>query len=291
MRGPTSNGKKAAPAFTIIEIAISLAVVGFALLAIIGILPYGMNVQRDNRQETIIAQDATILMNAIRNGEHGLDDLTNYVMGITNYSWQFNNRGVPVTAHRVYYNYNGCTIDGSPFAFGISNGFRIVGLLSMPRIVPIPIANGGGFYSNHIAAYVRSMSGPASEKFPQRNTTVQDFGLSYRLIADITDYSTNYFDPSWTNFAGLTDTNQIVLRSNYMHLVWQYQTNLHDLRLTFRWPLQPDNTVNASAPRQVFRTTVSGTLLLSTNDPAWAFPYRSLYFFQPRNYAKAPIAP
>ncbi|HLH55957.1 MAG TPA: type II secretion system protein, partial [Verrucomicrobiae bacterium] len=60
-------------AFTMIEIAISLAIIGFAMVAIIGILPLGMNAQRDNRQETIINQDASIFMDAVRNGERGLD--------------------------------------------------------------------------------------------------------------------------------------------------------------------------------------------------------------------------
>ena len=62
-------------AFTMIEIVISLAVIGFALVAIIGILPTGMNVQRDNRQETIVNQDESVIMNALRNGERGLNDL------------------------------------------------------------------------------------------------------------------------------------------------------------------------------------------------------------------------
>ena len=63
-----------------IEIAISLAVIGFALVAIIGILPIGMNVQKENRHETIINQDATIFMEAMRNGDQGADDLTNHAM-------------------------------------------------------------------------------------------------------------------------------------------------------------------------------------------------------------------
>src|SRR5262249_16641536 len=46
-------------AFTMIEIAICLAVIGFALAAIVGVLPLGMNVQRENREETIINQDAS----------------------------------------------------------------------------------------------------------------------------------------------------------------------------------------------------------------------------------------
>src|SRR5208283_3872857 len=96
----TDHGPRLAPctlrtsqAFTMIEIAISLAVIGFALVAILGVLPLGMNVQKENREETIINQDATVFMNAIRNGARGMDDLTNYVLAITNYSFQYDNLG------------------------------------------------------------------------------------------------------------------------------------------------------------------------------------------------------
>ena len=44
--------------FTMVEIAICLAIIGIALVSIIGVLPIGMNTQRDNREETIINQDA-----------------------------------------------------------------------------------------------------------------------------------------------------------------------------------------------------------------------------------------
>jgi len=87
-RPSTFDPRPSASAFTMIEIAICLAVIGFALAAIVGVLPLGMNVQRENREETIINQDASVFLNAIRNGEMGLDDLTNYVVAITN-SWAF----------------------------------------------------------------------------------------------------------------------------------------------------------------------------------------------------------
>ena len=45
-----------------IEIAICLAIIGVALVGIIGVLPYGMNTQRDNREETVIGQDANTLL-------------------------------------------------------------------------------------------------------------------------------------------------------------------------------------------------------------------------------------
>ena len=74
-----------------VEIAIAIGVIGFALVAVIGILPAGMNVQKDNREDTMISEDAPIFLDAIRNGatvtnfngiigvNGGLDYLTNYV--------------------------------------------------------------------------------------------------------------------------------------------------------------------------------------------------------------------
>ncbi len=55
-------------AFTLIEIALSVAIVAFALVAIIGVMPAGLNVQRENREETIINNDARFLIDAIRSG-------------------------------------------------------------------------------------------------------------------------------------------------------------------------------------------------------------------------------
>ena len=78
-----------------IEIAISLAVIGFALVAIIGILPTGLDVQKQNKEETIINQDASIWMEAIRNGVQGADDLTNYVLSITKYSTVYETANPP----------------------------------------------------------------------------------------------------------------------------------------------------------------------------------------------------
>ena len=80
-----------------VEIAIALAVIGFALVAIIGVLPSGLEVQKDNREETNINQDAVYFMDAIRSGARGADDLTNYVVAITNF-WATYPRAVPVIA-------------------------------------------------------------------------------------------------------------------------------------------------------------------------------------------------
>ena len=117
-----------------VEIAISLAIIGFALVAIIGVLPIGMNVQKDNREETIINQDATVFMNAIRSGAQGLDDLTNYVMAITNYVTEYD----PTMTKPVNHWANGYTTTNSDTTpqFPLTNGFRIVGLLTPPSTWP-----------------------------------------------------------------------------------------------------------------------------------------------------------
>jgi len=267
-----------------IEIAISLAVIGFALVAIIGILPTGMNVQKENREETIIGQEAGLFMEAIRSGARGMDDLTNYVDAITNYQAAYGPNGSLLGRPVVFgYTYS----NSSPINnFPLTNGFRIVGLLSAPKYLPGP-NQAIRFLSNYTVAYVRSMSGPAGEKVPQNNPAIRELVFSYRLSSDVVPYAS--YDPKWTNFTDIslyvptTNFAEIVLRSNYWRLARNVQTNLYDLRLTFRWPLLANGNVGNG--RQVFRTLVGGSLL-ATND--FGFPTYPLYFFEPRNYVKAP---
>src|SRR5438309_2009451 len=121
----TTNG------FTMVEIAIAVAVIAFALVAIIGVLPAGLQVQKENREDTLMAQDGTYWMEAIRNGAVGLDELTNYVQRIEVQK--------PATIDR-YSNF--------------ISGHDIVGLLSTP---------GPGITN---VAFVRAIAGAVSEKDP-----------------------------------------------------------------------------------------------------------------------------
>jgi type II secretory pathway pseudopilin PulG len=271
-------------AFTMVEIAISLAIIGFAMVAIIGVLPIGMTVQKDNREETIINQDATVFMNAIRNGARGLDDLTNYVTAITEVVWKFdgNTKGGSLSSSN-WFNYANSSL-GSQFA--LTNGYRIVGLLSTPKYVsftPLGVRQ-SVLYSNHVVAYVRSMSGTASEKSLPNSRSVSDLAsslsFSYRLTSEVIPYMTNYYDPSWVFFGqqGLSPT-EAVIRSNNWMVVNNQQTNLHDLRLVFAWPFTPQGVLPKTARGQSFRTLVSGQL---TNDP----PGSLWWFLQPRTYVK-----
>ena len=91
-------------AFTMIEIAIALGVIAIALVAIIGVLPTGMHVKRDNREETVIMQDGQYMVEAIRSGARGADELYNLVDGL----W----------------------VDGNPCTFDSAE--QIIGFLSTP---------------------------------------------------------------------------------------------------------------------------------------------------------------
>jgi hypothetical protein len=257
-------------------------VIGFALVAIIGILPMGMQVQKDNRQETIINQEATIFMDAIRNGGHALDYLTNYVYAITNYSAEFNlNTGAPVAGRTVGYTYNSSSETPD---FWLTNGSRIVGLLSTPKYQnPSPNGVANNIRSNHFVAFVRAMSGAASEKYPQTNADIQASSFSYRMYVDVVPYSD--FDRTWTNYTDPTlytpGTNaaEIARRLDYFMTATNMQNNLFDVRLTFRWPL--DAKGNFGAGRQVFRTLAGGRL---TPKPDAGV---ATYFMESRTYGKA----
>ena len=210
--------RPATAAFTLVEIAICLAIIGIALVAIIGVLPRGLDVQRENRERTVINQDATIFMDAIRNGARGADDLTNYV-------------------YRVE------VIDNNSAAF--TNGRDIIGLLTTPG------------FTNH--ANVHSISGPAGEKPPQDNPILRSDSFTYRLLSE--------------NFPVPTADS-----SNYGK---QLTNNLHELRLTFYWPILPNGLLPSRPFHQTFRTMIAGQIVQDTNNP-------NFYYFQNQSFTNAP---
>jgi type II secretory pathway pseudopilin PulG len=276
-------------AFTMIEIAISLAVIGFALVAIIGILPTGMNVQRENREETIINQDAMVLLDAIRYGARGMDDLTNYVEGITISTRELNRNMQTTFSQDVTYTTTNST---SPDNFGLLSGLRIVGLLSTPKYQP-PIADPRDLIvSNYVVATIRAMSGLASEKVPQVNRDIHDLSFRYKVFVDIVPYApilTNGFTPGFyeniTNNPAFSITNNPAAHDaalNSAAVMRNTQANLYDVRLTFRWPVLPNGSVGGG--RQVFRVLAGGALVVTRDQPKLT----PIFFLEPRTYVKAP---
>ena len=150
---------RSARGFTMVEIAIALGVIGFALVAIIGILPVGLEVQRDNRSETIINQDATFWLDAIRSGARGLDDLTNWVEEIYTpeepLPYKFGDRGLA--------------------QLQFSSGYDILSLLTTAK----------RFGNTNVQAIVTSFSGSAAEKDYDKDK--RELSFKYRLSVEITN--------------------------------------------------------------------------------------------------------
>ncbi len=65
-----------------VEIALCLAIIGFAIVAIMGVLPSGMTVQRDNRWNSIVNEDGQFWLNAIREGARVVPELEQRVQRI-----------------------------------------------------------------------------------------------------------------------------------------------------------------------------------------------------------------
>ena len=288
--------------FTMVEIAISLAVIGFALVAIIGVLPIGMNTQRDNREETIINQDATVFIEAIRGGARGLDDLTNYVYAITNFGGQYQKGVLTLFPPPIGY---------ANYPSFLTNGANIVGLLSLPEFTDpnnnyAPIENPSlfNFYnSNHIVAYVRSISGPAVEKPPQNNNIVVGDSFGYRILCVNAPVAVD-MPPTWQALPYNAGAQVYLLQvywqatattaasdvpgssAKWVRVVPYAQelaANLHELRLTFLWPQQPNGKVGPG--RQTFRTMVAGQIMQTNyynNGSPW------LYFYQPQSFVNKP---
>lgn len=237
LRSPSRPG---VAAFTMVEIALCLAIVGFALVAIIGVLPAGLNVQKENREETIISQDASLLLNALRGSDRGNDELTNLFERITVTRTLYHTNGSiramdPIVGEPA--RANGALVD-------LTDPAAIIGLLSIPRYQ----FGQSGIISNHIVAFVRAASGAATEKVT-RNNPVRDLSFGYRLVSEVTP-------PNLTDYFGIYGSE----------VGSAFARNLHDVRLVFAWPLIPPLDPNLGMPtnfgtaRLIFRTQVSGAV-------------------------------
>jgi hypothetical protein len=240
--------------------------VGFALVAIVGVLPAGLNVQKENREQTIINQDSIVWMDALRSQSRDFGELTRYVDRVVVSSQNFDENG-PVGNTEVFVAQQGGTIP-------LDSAF-IIGLLNTPRVgEPTHSAPAGAVFStNYVYACVRAFSGSASEMAPQDNPDAKGLAFSYRMVVETTPANT--YDPA------------SVLTSAYDRTL---KGNLADVRLLFLWPLK--EPFNPSLPldrpavggsRLVFRGQLSGRL---ERGGAPSIPGVPLYLRWPGDYKK-----
>ncbi len=221
--------KAKANGFTMVEIALSLAVVAFALVAIMGVLPTGMTVGKDNREDTLINQEGRYWLEAIKNGAMGLDELTNYVeyikieraQGSTN-TYEFKNE--PAT----------------PFT-----SVDIIALVSMEKYTAGPT-------TNRITARLRPITGAAADRVPMRGTTTNDLGFRYQMGVEIVPAVPTSL-VLMQDIAAQTGDDRPLFRAAGI------ATNLWDVRLIMRWPVvERGNDFYVGNGRKTFRARIAG---------------------------------
>ena len=254
-----------------IEIALALAVIGFALVAIIGVLPAGMNVQKDNRESTLVNFDANFLISAITSGSTGLDDLTNHVIAVTNYLTLCNSFGVPSPKkHIIGYTTAGTFVDGSQTGPScLTNGANIVSLMTTPKYIPY---TAGQYYSNYATADFRAITSSLGDQGTSQSA--QSFAFAYRIYSEVIPYYSAGPSP-WTNApeSGIIADN--------------FQANYTQIRLRFRWPIFANGQVGNS--RLTFRTAVSGAINYLPPFTGAGVPLvTSNAFIQPGTYLQVP---
>lgn len=240
-------------AFTMVEIALALAVVAFALVAIIGVLPTGLQVQRDNRQETIINQEGEYLLNSIRSGADRLGVLSNAVYFIS-----VSNR----EAVRQWANV-------SSNAGQRLTGDQIIGLLSTPKVWHDPDARFP--LTNRVVAWLRAMNSTAIERDPD----AADVAFRYRAFVEIVPVFV--YPPALTNRWGTNQAQQISYLRNLQGELPQL-ADAHEIRLTLSWPIWADDpqrpeNLRVGNRRRTFRSLMPGTLRPWAGDGPVGAPY------------------
>jgi hypothetical protein len=243
-----------------VEIALCLGIIAIALVAIIGVLPTGLKVQKDNREDTIINQDGTLWLEAIRGGARGLDYLTNYVDSIT-----ITNVKQSAQAVTIYTNSPGLMVGGNPTIDGsMTNGYRIVYLLSVPKYLPLdtPVTE-----TNFITARVRAISGSAVDK----DKTARDMAFNYRMTSDVVPFGYSNVPRESTNFqaTGLT-VPEVLTRSNLWLIARNQAPNFYELLLTLQGPvIQKGKQFEILGTPKTFRTLVGGVTIRTNGLPVF----------------------
>jgi hypothetical protein len=252
-----------------IEIALALGIIGFALVAIIGILPAGLNVQRQAREDTLIAQDGPFLMQAIRSGAPALLTNGQYLASASYYNGYVSVGGAASLDFLTNYidqivvSTNGILHTNSPSEY--QNGAMILGLLSKPEYFVAPGVLGPSIITT---AKMRGFSGAATEQGGS-NAVI---AFRYYMDVEITPFNTFSQEALDLDNNGQYGTNAAI---EAMSL----NQNLFDVRLKFRWPVRPNGTVGPG--RQTYQSLVSANIASFSNNINGV----TYWFLQPANYA------
>jgi hypothetical protein len=250
---PVRRAGRAEAAFTLTELALCIAVVGIALVAIVGVLPTGLTVQRQNREDTLVTEDAKFLIETLRNGSLNVADLTNYVEQVT---WI---RHLPNGTRLTNQFFGLHSQDRGAGDLLILDPIEVVTLLSLPRE---ELMNPGQtpplFATNVVQAVFRSFGSAFSEKpylepggtrpAPSR----LDTAFRYRVTVSSRPTSAR---PVFLAQSG-TNTVERSLQQRQQMLM---EGSLHEMVLQFQWPVyRVGNEWRTGNNQRVFRTQVHG---------------------------------
>ena len=248
MSGPSGRARprRCVSGFTMVEIAISLGVIAIALVAILGVLPTGVRVQRDNREDTILNQEGTFLVEAIRSGARGLDYLTNYFDTITI-------SNLTLLKATTHYNPAGFVPAPAPnttLERSLTNGQAIVELLTYPKFT----VENGRPNTNRVTARVRALTGSAAEK--GQSGPARDFAFAYQVISEVVPLRA--YPPELINTNGVPPS-EVLVRSNLFRMDLTRAANFQELCLTLQGPLIPKGTgYDVLGTPKRFRTLIGG---------------------------------
>jgi hypothetical protein len=143
------------------------------------------------------------------------------------------------------------------------SGQTLVGMLGTPTS---PYSQG----VSNVVAWVRALNSPAINL----DTDARDVAFRYHLTIENLPFLA--YPPSLTNQLG---TNELARLTNL-------QTNLHELRLTFRWPLYRDSVTapqnaRVGLRRRTFRALIAGSMAMTNRRAEANLP---LFYFQPSTY-------
>lgn len=267
---PLRPGRRPERAFTLVEIVLSLAIVAIALVAIIGVLPIGLNVQTDNQEESIISADAAMWMEAFRNGAQGASYFDPNPNKLENppKAPLFNIHEIKVQQVVRRMSTDQVLTEDINYFDEFQRDNELIGLLSRPKYQFNPAAD---LYTNWIVyADVRALNGNMADLAAD-----MDFAFKYRLTPEIVPLlGVNPNHLQTTNAAGAFIPLPIL------------ETNLFELRLNFQWPLVVGQgggyrAQTNFAKRLTFRTIISGQQLIVPHPDTGEL----LYFVQPRQYS------
>lgn len=250
------HSRRGEAAFTMVEIALSIAVVAFAMVAILGVLPTGLQVQKDNREETIINADGTYILEAIRSGydRAGLLDDAIYMVSV---NYRNGNR-------QIFSAPNNQPLSSLAAVDGAWDPQWLVGLLSTPK----GLGNQG---VSNVVVWVRALNNTAID----RDAEARDTAFKYRMVVEVEP--TLAYPPALTNSLGTNDYRRVI----------NVQQGLHEVRLTMQWPLFNDQVTQTERAqvgthRRTFRTQIAGSQRFSPTNVLGND--QILFYFQPSLY-------